>query len=249
MASGFELSGVVHLVRPAGMRAGNLEELRRGLEAAGSRVLFYHAVQCRLRAPADEELPPDDFSAWVNGVVQDPETAERLSFAVQRAGNSAEPLRTALLQALGALPEAARAARAAPPEGAFEFLTVDTVRLPTGEMAGDAGQLMESLAQADACVWFFHLIEQPWFEPGTAPLVRWLRELGEPRLAGWLEEAASSGRAIDAARRAASARWRRRQIGRRMAEATRLTETERRDAGKKAVAGLVRRIKRAGEAP
>ena len=93
MNDGFELFGVVHLVRPAGRTAHDLEELRQGIGEASPESLFYHAHGPQLRHPEADEPHPDDFSAWVNGVVQDRETAERMSFAIQQRGSSAtEPV-------------------------------------------------------------------------------------------------------------------------------------------------------------
>src|SRR5512134_3055164 len=105
---GFELQSVVHLVRPAGARARNLESLRLWIAEATAETLFYHTVQCLLRHPHGLEPPPDDLSAWVHGVVQDRETAERIAFAVQSRAGSAADLREALLEVLHSVPEKAR---------------------------------------------------------------------------------------------------------------------------------------------
>ncbi len=248
MGDGFELAGVVHLVRPLHLQAANLEELLLGVSSAPPSSLFYHAVQCQLRTPPGDDLPLDDFSSWVNGVVQDRELAERLSYAVQSAAGPAEALRRAVLETLGALSEDKRRSRAAPPGGEFMFLTVDSVPVPSGEVAADAVELMDQLAHADFSVWFHHFIERPWFEPGEPDPVRWLRARGEERLAGWLAEAARSGRTAEAMRQRVLARWKRREIGRRVAAGTARTEGERVEAGREAVAGLVRRLKQ-GERP
>src|SRR5438132_8977059 len=117
MPAPFPLLGVVHLVRPAGRTARDLESLRAGIAEASVQSLFYHAYQPLLRTTAASDAPPDDFSAWVNGVVQDRETAERLSFAIQDRSSSAAELRSALVEVLEALPEKTRRARDAPEEG------------------------------------------------------------------------------------------------------------------------------------
>jgi Family of unknown function (DUF5752) len=249
VSDGFALAGVVHLVRPVGRRAENLEELRLGIAEAPPTSLFYHAVQCQLRAPDGDELPPDDFSAWVEGVVQDRETAERLSYVVQSAGAAAEPLRDALVATLLAATAASKRPGAAPPGGEFAFLAVDSVAVPTGEEAEDASRLMELLASAGDSVWFHHFVERPWFEPGEPAPVRWLRERDEPRLAEALLEAVRAGRPVATMRRRVAARWRRHNLGLRLAEGARRTEAERAAAGHAAVAGLVRRLKRQEPAP
>jgi hypothetical protein len=45
-SAAFELTSVVHLVRPAGDRARSLESLRAGIELARPESLFYHAIHC-----------------------------------------------------------------------------------------------------------------------------------------------------------------------------------------------------------
>ena len=81
MTEPFELIGVVHLVRPAGMTAHHLEGLRAGISAATSHTLLHHAFGPQLRHPSAEELPPDDFSAFgraVAGVLKDATMSGRL---------------------------------------------------------------------------------------------------------------------------------------------------------------------------
>jgi hypothetical protein len=240
----FELESVVHLVRPTGERARDLEQLRAGIAGASFATLFHHTLQCQLRDPAADELPPDDFSGWVNGVVQDRETAERISFAVQNRNGSAEELRAALLEILSSVPESTRTARSGPPGGEFVFLEVESVPVPTGISVGTGAELIEALASADASVCFYHWIEQPWFAGGQSPLLDWAARHGEARLPQWLNECAASGLPIEANRRRLLQRWRRSRLGRQVTEAAQAPEDVRREAGREAVARLVRRMTR-----
>lgn len=244
---GFELRSVVHLVRPAGARARNLESLRLWIAEATAATLFYHTVQCPLRHPTSTEPPPDDLSAWVRGVIQDHETAERLAFAVQSRSGSAPDLREALLAVLQGVPEKDRFARAAPPEAEFVFLTAESVPVPTGVMATDTEELVRCLDEAEPGVWFFHLIEEPWHAPGPPAIARWARERGDARLAALLEEEGRGGRGLSEMRRRVLKRWRQSRLRARMVAATLASEGERREAGRSAVAGLVRRITHVAE--
>lgn len=239
---GFELTSVVHLVRPAGSRARNLESLRLWIAEAPAATLFYHTVQCPLRRPDSTELPPDDLSAWVAGVVQDPQTAERLAFAVQGRAGSAADLREALLEVLHAVPDKDRFARAVPVESEFVLLTAESVTIPIGVTARDSESLIAALGEAEPGVWFYHLVEQPWYTPGPPAIVRWARERGDETLARVLEEASRGGRGLAEMRRRTLKRWGQSQLRSRVAAATRASEDERREAGRTAVAGLVRRI-------
>ena len=105
-------------------------------------MLFSHCVQVVLRHGVGDDTPTDDFSAWVYGVVQDRETAERLSFAVQHRAGSCAELRDALVQVLLSVPEKARLQRAAPDEGDFVFLEMDSVAVETGRYASDSVELI-----------------------------------------------------------------------------------------------------------
>lgn len=236
----FELRGVVHLLRPWGTPAHDLEQLRQGVVAAGAEVIFRHAVQYRLRHPVAEEQPRDDFTAWVGGVLQDAETAERVTFAVQSHGGSVEALRSGLLEVLDSIPEKKRAAHAAPEGSPFLWMSATSLSYPIGVLAHDGPGLVDALVQSDVDVWFYHLVEEPWYGGGQAPLTDWLAAIGETKLAAWLVEAAGAGLAVDKARERFLRRWRQSRIARRVADATRVPEDARREAGRQAVARLVR---------
>jgi len=249
LGEGFELHSVVHLVRPSGGRARNLESLRLWIAEATAATLFYHTVQCPLRHATSSELPADDLSAWVHGVVQDRETAERISFAVQGRAGSAADLREALLEVLEAVPEGDRFARSTAPEAEFVFLTAESVPIPTGVVAAAPAPLVEALDEAEPAVWFYHLIEEPWYAPGPPAIARWAREQGDPQLAKVLEEEARAGRGLAEMRRRVLKRWRQGRLRARVSAATRASEDERREAAHEAVVGLVRRITHTDEDP
>ncbi len=243
----FELTGVTHLVRPVGEEAHDLEELRGALERVPERSLFHHTAGRMLRHPAAAELPPDDLSGWVAGVVQDRETAERMAYAVESQAASMGELRAALLSRLAAVPEKLRVAHDAPPGGEFVFLTVESVRVPTGWRSANAEDIVEQLSLADPGVWFHHLIEEPLFESADRTLAGWLRRNGEARLAELLAGCAHSGRPLADFRRRMLRRWRMRGLGERVAEAAYSTESERLEAGRAVVSRLARRIRGRGE--
>jgi hypothetical protein len=240
-SAGYPLLSVVHLIRPIGVRAGTLAELHAAVAGAEPRTLFYHTRHGRLRHPVGDEAAPDDFSAWINGVLQDREIAERVSFAVQST-NSAEELRAALLEVLAGIPES-RASMRAHEGGELVFLTLESVTIPTGARPSTGRELVHGLAAADDSVWFYHLIEQPWFPDGPT-VFEWTESIGEPRLAQWLVEDASSGLPLGTLRRQLLRRWRQSRLSRRVSEAALAPEDERREAGHDAVARFVRRITR-----
>lgn len=243
--AGFELVEAVYLQRPTGRHAMNLEDLRREIEAAAPEVLFCHTQMPRLGEPSAEDAPPDDFSTWVRGVVQDAETAERLGFAVQTSHGDLDALRGSLLSALEALPLPVRLRRDAPEGGALTFLSFESIPVPTGLRAENPDQLMRALASLGRVAWFHHLIEEAWWHTGQ-PLVEWLRTRGATRLADLIERETLSGLAASAIRRRVIRRWKQTSLGRRLVEAGALPEDARREAGRGAVAGLMRRLRERG---
>jgi hypothetical protein len=236
-----EICSVVHLVRPTHREVSDVEGLARGIAEVEPASLFYHVVQPPLRAPASTDLPPDDFSAWVTGVLQDRETAERLSLAAQRAGAGPELLRTALIQAL----DGRRPTPRAPEGGEFSFLAADTVVVPIAD-SFDPDVAMVAIAHADASAWFYHLIEQPWFSGGAVPLANALRTAGALRLAERLEQMACAGFPLEKLRRDAIRMYRRLRLGSRVAAAAAASEMERSEEARDAAARLARRLVRGG---
>jgi len=245
-ASAYELRAVAHLIQPWGNPARDLDQLRDGIASAPAEVLFNHTVQYRQRHPGADELPPDDFSAWVGTVTQDAETAERMSFAVQGQNRAAQSVRAALLGVLDALPAKRRREHDAPEESALVFLSATSVDFTTGTIVRDGRELVEALLEADTAVWFYHLVEEPWFREGRASLLDWLEDTGGQRLAKWLEEAAASGLPLEKARSLLHRRGRQNRIARQVTEAAASPEDERREAGRQAVARLVKRVTRPG---
>jgi uncharacterized protein DUF5752 len=242
VSSRFELQSVVHLVRPAGRLAHHLEELRVGIGASSPQTLFYHSLQHVLRHPAVEELHPADFTAWINGVVQDRETAERVAFAIEQSANTPDQLRDSLLEVLDSIPEKTRVLRDAPEDGEFTFLDMESVLVPTGRVCEDASDVIAHFGEANPSVLFYHLIEQPWLAPAQPSLLQWLRDQGDERLARLLELVAGSGQPLETIRRRILRRWKQSTLGRRLAAAVHTPEDEKREEGRRAVANLVRRI-------
>ena len=143
---------------------------------------------------------------------------------------------------LAGVPGKDRFARSAPPGAEFVFLTAEPVRVPTGIIAAEPEALIEALVEAEPGVWFFHLIEEPWYAPGPPAIARWAREHGDTSLARVIEEEARAGRGLAELRRRVVKRWRQGRVRSRVAAATRATEGERREAAHEAVVGLVRRM-------
>jgi hypothetical protein len=242
----FELCTVAHLVRPLGITAHDLQELRDAVADLPPAALFQHTVQHRLRHQVGDEPPRDDLSAWVAGVVQDLETAERLGFAIAESSGSPESVRAAVLGVIDGVPERARKNRDAPENGDFVFLAADSVVLPTGHEVRDAAAVLDALPQTDVGVWFYHLLEEPWFGDPERSLMAWVANQDE-RLAQAFRAEVSTGLPIETIRRRLMTRMRRRMLGRRVIEASGHPPDVRRETSREIVGRLMRR-RRGGEA-
>lgn len=209
MERDFELVGAAYLSRPTGQEAVNLEQLAAHIERADDATLFHHTQMPRLDDPDDGDVPADDFSNWIRGVVQDPETAERVAFAVQVCPADSEALRGALLDVLHRVSPGRRSQRSAPEGGAFVFLQSDVVPVPLGMAADSVEALMPMLMVADRSIWFHHCVEEAWLLPGATPIVEWLTDRHEDALARWFDRAASRGLSVEDLRSELQRHWRR----------------------------------------
>lgn len=216
-AAPYQLLGVAHVLQPWSEPIQDLEQLRANLEVAPANVLFVHLLQCQLRHAAASEMPMDDVSHWVATAVQDPETAEKLWFALASAELGAEPARKALLDVLDKLPQTRRSERRGPMGGAFTMLTSLSVPFPYGEAYTDPRALIEALLRSDASVWFLHLLEEPWNRGARPTLTTWLDARGEHRMARQLDECTHAGLPLEKACARFQRRWRLSQVGRRLA--------------------------------
>lgn len=199
---------------PAARHGVGLASLAHGIASASAGTLFFHVHHPRLRHAAAATPPPDDFSAWVEGVLQDATAAERLAFAVQAHGRDPDLLREALVDVLRS--DANGRPAIAPAASAFVFHNVDVVALDLDRRVEDADALVAALCEGDEGA-YFHVVEAPWFGDADASAAAWARERGDAQLAAWLDECLLDGQTLAQSRRRLGRRWgqqRRRTPGR-----------------------------------
>ena len=233
------LPGVVHLLRPSGPAVEDLAGLRAAVAAASPASLFHHVHHPLLRHAYGGVPAPDDYSAWVGGVLQDRETAERLSYAAQAHGAGPDELRDALL---AALPAAGAAGAGAHADAAFAPLEMDRVDVDLGLAAHDADELVELLCGSGAALFFHHVIERPWFDPHGATVAGWAEARGAAELGQWLRDVPRSGRTLEDSRRRLLQRWRRSRVLHAITGGADEPEGVRQARARRAVTGLVERL-------
>lgn len=243
----FVFASVAHLEAPCGIVALSMEGLRAGIEKAPDDSLFQHVTCVPVRYPHARDLPSNDFARWVGTSLQAPETAERLAFAGAATAQPIAELRAALVSVLDSVPPRDRN-REAPEEAAFHFLRVRSVPVPLGLEAADPVEAIEVWHRLDSAAVFYHLIEAPVFGDTARSFPAWLRSHGAVGLAEQAEQSVAAGRPIARLRKDLGARWRRSQIGRRLAERAGVSEEERLREARAAMARLAGRL-RGGKRP
>lgn len=242
----FPLSGAVYLKSPTGARAADLEGLTREVAQASGASLFWHTQMARLHDPFAEELPWDDLSTWVRGALKEPETAERIAYAIQSSPTEIETLRGRLLDVFESLAPKERGRSSAPSGGEFAFLAMRRAEIPTGLVCRSVDELIDHLADAGSDVWFHHLIEEAWMLPGETPLIEWLCVAGAEAMAIRLEADVQRGLTVRRLRTTAQARWRRVGVARRVVVTTDGSAVPTGDDPRSMVARLARRAARRG---
>lgn len=244
----FAFASVAHLELPAGIVALSMEALREGIAHAPDDSLFQHVTCVPVRYPHARDLPSNDFARWVGTSMQAPEVAERLAFAGAATAQPIADLRASLLSVLDSVPARDRK-REAPAEAAFHFLRVRSVAVPLGIEAVDPVEAIEVWHRLDSAAVFFHTVEAPVFGDTRNDFPTWLRAHGADGLALQAEQAVAAGRPIARLRRDLGSRWRRSQIGRRLAERSGVSEAERLREARAAMARLAGRLRGGRRAP
>lgn len=244
----FQFASVTHLQAPAGLNAVTMEALREGIANAPDDSLFLHVGCVPARYPHARDLPSNDFALWVGTALQAPEAAERLAFVGSAAAQPIADLRASLLRVLDSVPARDRKREAAE-EAAFHFVRVRSVPIPLGVEASDPVEMVEAWHRLDSAAVFYHLIEAPVFGDLSNSLPAWLRAHGADSLAVQAEQAVAAGRPIARLRRDLGMRWRRSQIGRRLAEVSGVPEQERLRQARAAMARLASRLRGRGAPP
>lgn len=244
----FAFASVAHLEAPSGVVALSMDALRAGIDQAPDDSLFQHVTCVPVRYPHARDLPSNDFARWVGTSLQSPETAERLAFAGAATAQPIRELRAALISVLDSVPALDRQ-REAPPEAAFHFLRVRSVPVPLGIEAADPVQAIDLWHRLDSAAVFYHVVEAPVFGDASNSFPAWLRAHGADDLADQAEQAVSAGRPIARLRKDLGARWKRSQIGRRLAERAGAPEEERLREARAAIARFAGRLRGGGKRP
>ena len=247
MSTPFSFVTVAHLEAPAGLSATSFDTLREGIERAPDDSIFQHVTRNIARHPHARDLAGNDFSRWVRAALQAPEAAERLALAGSDPSRPIPEVRAELAAAIERVPARDRRREAAE-DATFYFVRAVSVLVPLGSQARTPADVVELWPQLDASSVFYHLIEALHRGDTGASLAAWLRAEGAKGMARAVEEEVAEGRPLERLRRDLGGRWRRSQIGRRVAEKAGAPESERRRDATATIARLAERLREEGEA-
>ena len=245
MSEPFRFVSVAHLEAPAGLVAASMDALRESIERAPDDAIFQHVTRLSIRHPHARDLPGNDFARWVRSALQAPEAAERLAFAGSDHSRPIAEVRASLLAALERVPARDRRREAAE-EGIFHLISSRSVRVPLDLEVATPMDLIGLWPQLDPAAVFYHLIEAPARGDMDSSLVIWLERQGAKAMARAAGEEVAEGRPLERLRRELGARWRRSQIGRRIAEKAGTSEAERRRDATETMARLAGRLRESG---
>ena len=242
MSEPFHFVSVAHLEAPAGLVATSMDALRESIERAPDDAIFQHVTRLPIRHPHARDLPGNDFARWVRTALQAPEAAERLAFAGSDHSRPIAEVRASLLAALERVPARDRRREAAE-EGTFHLISARSVRVPLDLEVATPVDLIGLWPQLDPAAVFYHLVEAPARGDMDASLVIWLERQGAKGMARAAAEEVAEGRPLERLRRELGTRWRRSQIGRRLAEKAGTSEAERRRDATETIARLAGRLR------
>ena len=248
MSEPFHFVSVAHLEAPAGLVAASMDALRDAIERAPDDAIFQHVTRLSIRHPHARDLPGNDFARWVRTALQAPEAAERLEFAGSDHSRPVSEVRASLLAALDRVPARDRRREAAE-EATFHLISAHSVRVPLDLEVSTPLDIIALWPKLDPASVFYHLIEAPARGAADASLVTWLERQGARGMARAAAEEVAEGRPLERLRRELGTRWRRSQIGRRIAEKAGAPEAERRRDATATIARLAERLRESSSSP
>ncbi len=155
----FHFVGCVELREMLGRKAGDVEQLMRGIEEVPADSIYYHTHSYFLRNEAGPTLFPSDFATWAAVSVRDRILSERLGLIDPFEFRDLEALRTEIVSTiddhLKSLWNVPRVMHGDP----FEFVSSHILEVDLGLSATSLGEFRSLLASVDRSVLFNHICE------------------------------------------------------------------------------------------
>lgn len=185
----FVFHGCVQVFELLGVEAHDARELLEGLRQATDDSIFCHTYGFLLRQPIGSAPYPNDFAVWVGTTLGDRGLAERLAIVDPFVAGSVGEVRAELVAAVEDHVRHPPRIPLRPAGQPFAFLRLFNEPVPTNLRATTLAELRDGLAEVDASVLFFHVVESR-FRLGRArgDLSEWIASaLGQPELAERLD--------------------------------------------------------------
>lgn len=185
----FVFHGCVPVFELLGHEAHDARELLEGLRLATDDSIFCHTCGFLLRQPIGSAPYPNDFAVWVGISLGDRALAERLAIVDPFVAGSVAEVRAELVAVVEDHVRHPPSIPLRPAGLPFAFLRLFNEPVPTDLRATTLAELRDGLAEVDASVLFFHVVESR-FRRGRArsDLSEWIAAaLGQPELAERLD--------------------------------------------------------------
>jgi hypothetical protein len=153
----FVFRDVVSILKPTGLKAGNLKELRDCLAKAGGECIFHHTYQYFSKGHVREYT--NDFAHWAGETLEERALAEHLSNIDPYSFKNIRGLRGEFLRVLDFYIENFPEPREAMPGDEFFFNETITFVFPTGIKARNLAEFLIALKYIDSSSIYYHFYE------------------------------------------------------------------------------------------
>ncbi len=178
----FEFMQSVSLLKTTGRKAGNLRELRTGIEEASNESVFYHTHQYFLKGHMLEYT--NDFAQWAGEGLEERMLAEQLSSVDPYEFSDVQGLRNKVLEIIDDYLRTFPEPKEVMPGNEFYFTEAITIVFRAGIRAHNPAEFLIAIRYIDAGSLYYHFYDaRSRLGGGRDDFSGWFEELGQRELA------------------------------------------------------------------
>ena len=167
-----------------GVKAKSVAELLEGITIVPEASIYYHTHRYLQQHHFLSPEPPNDFSYWIQDVLNEQELGEMMSSVDIVQFHSLADLRLRLVEVLEAHLRKTKKRRLAPEGQEFHFMACRTFVIQTPHVAHDLREFANILGRISIASLYYHIFDAKLrLEKDENDFSRWFRDLGKPKLA------------------------------------------------------------------
>ena len=167
-----------------GVKAKSVAELLEGIATVPEACIYYHTHRYLQQHHFLSPEPPNDFSYWIQDVINEQELGEMMSSVDIVQFHSLSDLRLKLVEVLEAHLQKKKKVRLAPEGQDFYFMACQTFVLQTPHVAHNLREFTSVLERISINSLYYHIFDAKLrLEKDENDFSRWFRDLGKPKLA------------------------------------------------------------------